>query len=71
MFPGQILAVPHIFKVYFIEVWLIHSIVSISAVKQSASVVHTHTHTHIYILFHILFHMVYHRILNVVSWTLE
>ena len=66
MFPGQILAVPHIFKFYFIEVWLSHSIVLISAVKQSDSVTHTHTHTHI-----IFSTMVYHRILSVVSWTLK
>ena len=56
MFPGQILAVPHIFKFYFIEVWLSHSIVLISAVKQSDSVIHIYVHIHTHTYTHNLFH---------------
>ena len=39
-----------LFLVYFIEAWLIYSVVLISAVQHSDSVIH------ICILFHILFH---------------
>ena len=48
--------------IYFIEVWLIYSVVLISTLQESDSV----THIHIYIL-HIFFSiMVYRRILNIV-----
>ena len=46
---------------YFIQVYLIYSVVLISAVQKSDSV------THFFILFSI---MIYHRILNIIPcWT--
>ena len=53
-------------KFYFIEVWLIYSVVLISAVQQSDSL------THIYTFFFIFFStVVYHRILNIVPCAIQ
>ena len=48
---------------FFIELWLIYTVVLVSGVQQSVSVVH------VYIFFFMLFStVVYHRILNVVPY---
>ena len=54
------------FKIYFIEVQLIYTVVLISAVQQSDSVIHMYTF--FFILFSI---MVYHRILNIVPCAVQ
>ena len=50
---------------FFFEIWLVYSVVSISAVQQSDSVIHRHSFL---MLFYI---MVYHRILNIVPCAIQ
>ena len=59
-----------IFKMYFIEVYLIYNAVLISSLQQSDSVIHIYTH--IYTFFFIFFSiMVYQSILNVVPCAIQ
>ena len=44
----------HLFKKYFIEVWLTYIVVLVTSVQQSDSVMHMY-YTHISVLFQILF----------------
>lgn len=48
------------FLIYFIEVWLIYSVVLIPAIQQTDSVMYTSTSFFLFILI-----MIYHRILNI------
>ena len=44
-----------LFKIYFIQVYLIYNVVLISAVSQSDSVIYIHIYIHTHIYIHILF----------------